>query len=206
MHFFEISSLSIFHCFLPSAARSPKEILSRGARFQGFWDFLAHFEVEEESTFLVRDASQNSMVLPRVVCLHRETLLCGSHHVVRRLESTCDLGEMWLVVYGFVIKSVMCVSVRCWFVKPLHQKAFLIRRGSKFVVFTLNASPPPRPSHLCTTIYRKNEIRMPGTLGKKGDRNFRVPGLVRHFVLCETTPAPHNQQRPFWIRPPCNCE
>ena len=44
--------------------------------------------------------------------LHGETLLCGSHHVVRRLENTCDLRKMWLVVYGYVIKSVMCVSVR----------------------------------------------------------------------------------------------
>ena len=42
--------------------------------------------------------------------LHGETLL--SHHVVRKLENTCDLMEMWLVVYGYVIESVMCVSVR----------------------------------------------------------------------------------------------
>ena len=28
--------------------------------------------------------------------LHGETLLCGSHHVVRRLENTCDLRDMWL--------------------------------------------------------------------------------------------------------------
>ena len=39
--------------------------------------------------------------------------LCGSHHVVERLENTDDLREMWLVVYGYDIKSVMCVSVRC---------------------------------------------------------------------------------------------
>ena len=31
--------------------------------------------------------------------LHGETL--------KRLENTCDLREMWLVVYGYVIKSVM---------------------------------------------------------------------------------------------------
>ena len=30
---------------------------------------------------------------------------------MRRLENTCDLRERWLVVYGYVIKSVMCVSV-----------------------------------------------------------------------------------------------
>ena len=39
--------------------------------------------------------------------------LCRSHNVVERLENTCDFWEMWLVVYGYVIKSVMCVSVRC---------------------------------------------------------------------------------------------
>ena len=32
---------------------------------------------------------------------------------MRRLENTCDLREMWLVVYGYVIKLVMCVSVQC---------------------------------------------------------------------------------------------
>ena len=64
---------------------------------------------------------KNSRVLPRVVCLcgavgvcgrdllgaeasgrhalHGETLLCGSHHVVRRLENIGDLREMWLVVH-----------------------------------------------------------------------------------------------------------
>ena len=41
-----------------------------------------------------------------------KTLLCGSHHVVRRLENTCDLWDMCLVLYGHVMKSVMCVSVR----------------------------------------------------------------------------------------------
>ena len=45
--------------------------------------------------------------------LHGETLLCGSHHVVRKLENTCELREMWLRVYGYVIKSVMCVGVQC---------------------------------------------------------------------------------------------
>ena len=45
--------------------------------------------------------------------LHGETLFCGSHHVVRRLENAYDLREMWLVVYGYVIKSVMCVNVQC---------------------------------------------------------------------------------------------
>ena len=44
--------------------------------------------------------------------LHGETLLCGSHHVVTRLENTCDLREMWLVVYGYVINLVMCVCVQ----------------------------------------------------------------------------------------------
>ena len=44
---------------------------------------------------------------------HGEPLLCGSHHVVRKLQNTCDFGEKWLVVYGYVTKSVMCVSVRC---------------------------------------------------------------------------------------------
>ena len=44
--------------------------------------------------------------------LHGETLLCGSHHVVRRLENTCGSKEMWLVVCEYVIKSVMCVSVQ----------------------------------------------------------------------------------------------
>ena len=33
---------------------------------------------------------------------HGEPLLCGSHHVVRRLQNTCDLKEKWLVVYGYV--------------------------------------------------------------------------------------------------------
>ena len=47
------------------------------------------------------------------LALHGETLLCGSHHVVRRRENTCDLREMWLVVYGYAIKSVMWVSVQC---------------------------------------------------------------------------------------------
>ena len=32
---------------------------------------------------------------------------------MKRLENTFDLREMWLVVYGNVIKSVMCVSVQC---------------------------------------------------------------------------------------------
>ena len=43
--------------------------------------------------------------------LHGETLLCGSHHVAKRLENMCDLSKMWLVVYGHVIKSIMCVIV-----------------------------------------------------------------------------------------------
>ena len=38
--------------------------------------------------------------------LHGETFLCRSHHVVRRLENTCDLREMWLVVHGCVIMPV----------------------------------------------------------------------------------------------------
>ena len=45
--------------------------------------------------------------------LHGETLLCGSHHVVRRLENTCDLREMRLVLWIRVIESVMCVGVQC---------------------------------------------------------------------------------------------
>ena len=44
--------------------------------------------------------------------LHGDTLLCGSQHVLRRLENTCDLRKMWLLVYGYVIKSVTCVSVQ----------------------------------------------------------------------------------------------
>ena len=46
---------------------------------------------------------------------------------------------MWLVVYEYVIKLVMCVSVQhakmCWFVKKLQQRACSIKRSSKFVVF-----------------------------------------------------------------------
>ena len=46
--------------------------------------------------------------------LHGETLLCGSHHVVSGLENTCDLKEMWLVVYGYVIKSVIVRQCAIW--------------------------------------------------------------------------------------------
>ena len=50
---------------------------------------------------------------PRVAMRPMETLLCGSHHVVVGMpENTCDLREMSLVVYGYIIKSVMGVSVR----------------------------------------------------------------------------------------------
>ena len=81
--FFEISSsLIIALFFLPSAAQSSKIIMSHGARFQGFWDFLAHFEVEECRNFLVRNASQNSMLLPRVVCLCGSVGVCGECHGV----------------------------------------------------------------------------------------------------------------------------
>ena len=59
----------------------------------------------------------------------------------------------------------------------LQWSAFLIKRRSKFVVFHPNFEPPP----FYTTIYRK-KIRMPGTQGKKGGRNFRGPGLAGHPV------------------------
>ena len=51
--FIEITTSLVFAlCFLPSAARSSKKIMSQGARFQGSWDFLAHFEVEGGRNFL----------------------------------------------------------------------------------------------------------------------------------------------------------
>ena len=39
---------------------------------------------------------------PDCHALHGEMLLCGTHHVVRMPESTCDLREMRLLVHGLV--------------------------------------------------------------------------------------------------------
>ena len=79
---------------------------------------------------MLRDAMSPS---ERSVCNHRFVVDCGKISViaiflapkprvamrsmakrsfVRRLENTCDLREVWLVVYGYIIKSVMCVSVQ----------------------------------------------------------------------------------------------
>ena len=52
-----------------------------------------------------------------------------------------------------------------------NQRALLIKKGSKFVVFHRNFEPPP----FYATILRKNEIRMPGTQGKKGGSKFQGP-------------------------------
>ena len=57
--------------------------MSQGDRFQGLGDFLAHFEVEGGRIFFVRDASQNSGVLPRVVCLCGAVGFCGECHGVK---------------------------------------------------------------------------------------------------------------------------
>ena len=114
-------------CRRPSAASATPASLSSAASQRGR-DFLG----AEASG---RDA------------LHGETLLCGSHHVVRRLENTCDLREMWLVMYGYVIKPVMCVSVRCGkmcgFVINFTTEVILDLKGLEICCFHPNFEPPP---------------------------------------------------------------
>ena len=56
--------------------------MRQGARFQGFWYLLAHFEVEVHRNFWFRDMSQNSRVLQRVVCLCGAVGVCGECHGV----------------------------------------------------------------------------------------------------------------------------
>ena len=47
---------SFLHCvFYHLRHGRQKKKMSRGARFQGFWDFLAHFEVEGGRNFSCRD-------------------------------------------------------------------------------------------------------------------------------------------------------
>ena len=60
-----------------------KKKMSQWARFQGFWDLLAHFEVEEARNFGSEYVSQNSRVLPRVVCLCGAVGVCGECHGVK---------------------------------------------------------------------------------------------------------------------------
>ena len=86
-YLFEISSSLLFAlCFVPSAARSSKEIMSRGASFHGFWTLWPILRFTELK-ILVRDASQNSRVLPRVVCLFGAVGFCGG--VFERRASEC---------------------------------------------------------------------------------------------------------------------
>ena len=81
LFFSEISITLIFAlCFLPSAARSSSlQKKSQRAHFQGFWDFLAHFEAQGARNFGSGYVSQNSRVLPRVVCLG----VCGECNGVK---------------------------------------------------------------------------------------------------------------------------
>ena len=116
-----------------------KKILSQGARFQSFWDFLAHFEVQgarhfwfgmrhkiagfyhELSVSVVPLVSVKSVMESNDVSMTRFCAVSssGTHRslmitvAVRAQPLQCYLREMWLVVYGYVIKSVMCVSLRC---------------------------------------------------------------------------------------------
>ena len=114
-------------------------------------------------------------------------------------RSSADRTMLWeglktLVIWGTcglwcvdMLSSRSCASV-CnvkkllffvIFFKKKKQRAFLIRRGSKIVVFhpnfdptslSLSPSPPflPPPSPLFYDNLWKNENRMPGTQGKKG--------------------------------------
>ena len=162
MHFFfqNFDPPSFLHCFLPSAARSLKRTNLCGAvglcgECRGVWNdvlmtcFFAamwnlRITVQKSCLPICRHTKRRRDLLGAEAsgrhALHGETLLCGSHHVVRRLENTCDLGEMWLVVCGYVIKSVMCVSVQCVktcrFVINLTPEGIFIKRRSKFVFFS----------------------------------------------------------------------
>ena len=163
-YYLKFRAPSFLQCFFYHLRHGrQKKMMSQGARNQGFWDLLAHFEVQEarnfwfgmrhkiagfylvlsvsvvpsvsvESAMESNDASHDvpshciferhtskshdlcskKPPLPPLRCrlrqtqrgrdflggeasgrhaLHGETLLCGSHHVVTRLEITCDLKE-----------------------------------------------------------------------------------------------------------------
>ena len=111
-------------------AMSPSERSLRSQRF-----VVAPLHIQRGRDLLGAEASGRN-------ALHVETLLCGSQHVVRRLENTCDLREMWLVVYGYVIKSVMCVSVQrvktCCFVINLTPEGIFYQKEIEICCFHPN--------------------------------------------------------------------
>ena len=79
--------------------------------------------------------------------LHFETLLCGSHHVVRMPENTWDLeGNEACVAWTGVIESVMCVGVQCeknlLFFNKFTTGVTFDQKGSKFDVFHPNFVHP----------------------------------------------------------------
>ena len=57
-----------------------------GARFQGFWDPLAHFDVQEARNFWFGWSVTEQQVLPRVVCLCGAVGVCGECHRVGHVE------------------------------------------------------------------------------------------------------------------------
>ena len=52
-------------------------MMSQGARNPGFWDLLAHFEVQGARNLWFGMRHKNSRVLPRVVCLCGAVCVCG---------------------------------------------------------------------------------------------------------------------------------
>ena len=110
--------------------------------------------------------------------LHGETLVRGSHHVVRRLENTCDLSEMWLVVYGYVIKSV---SVRygkmCCCVISFTPEGIVDQNGLEICCF----SPLYRASHFIRQKKRKLKSCCQERRDKREIDISRSPGPAGHL-------------------------
>ena len=113
----------------------------------------------------------------------RNWVFRSSWPILRLSEVEISVQVMYHKTAGF---TTCCLSLWCcrclWRVSSsrsccdnfLQQRAFFIKRCSKFVVFFILMSSllPPLPSlsplSFYTTICRKNEIRMPGTQGQQG--------------------------------------
>ena len=118
--FFENSSSLVFAlCCLPSATRSSKKIMSRGARFQGFWDLLAHFAIQGArnlgfgmrhkiaefyhvlSVSVVPLVSVESAMECQMTCLMKCFLRC----VFERYDAVCHVSPPWAATQAFSLRT-----------------------------------------------------------------------------------------------------
>ena len=86
------------------------------------------------------------------------------------LKTLGILREMWLVVSGYVIESVMCVGVQCGenpvvFADIFYTTSHFLTKGDQNLMFFTLISPLPSISYGNSL---ENGIWMPKTQGKSG--------------------------------------